>query len=83
MSLPPIDTAYLLAFLSALLNTPSPTGFTDRAVALCQETFAAFPVSLSLTRAIGELAWSQRRRTPARSHRPRGYVGRDGERDQT
>jgi putative aminopeptidase FrvX len=55
MSLPPIDTAYLLAFLSALLNTPSPTGFTDRAVALCQETFAAFPVSLSLTRKGGLL----------------------------
>ncbi|MFN3308365.1 MAG: M42 family metallopeptidase [Anaerolineales bacterium] len=46
-SLPPINTDFLLTFLSGLLNTPSPTGFTQRAIRYCQETLAAFP-ALSL-----------------------------------
>jgi hypothetical protein len=32
--LPPIDNDYLLAFLSALLNTPNPTGYAQRAIAI-------------------------------------------------
>ncbi len=42
MPLPPIDTSYLLDFLARLLNTPSPTGFAQRAIALCSEEFSAF-----------------------------------------
>ena len=34
--LPTVDTAYLLNLLTELLNTPSPTGFTHQAIALCE-----------------------------------------------
>jgi len=47
--LPEIDYAFLEDFLVRLLNTPSPTGFTERALALVQEALAALP-SLSLRR---------------------------------
>lgn len=43
MSLPCIDEKHLLDTLTRLLNTPSPTGFTDQAVALCEKALAAFP----------------------------------------
>jgi putative aminopeptidase FrvX len=42
-SLPPIDSDYLLAFLSDLLNTPSPTGYAQRAIELTETALAAFP----------------------------------------
>ncbi|NPV74912.1 MAG: M42 family metallopeptidase [Anaerolineae bacterium] len=38
MSLPEIHTDFLLDFLSRLLNTPSPTGLADDAIALVQQT---------------------------------------------
>ena len=50
MTLPPINSNYLLNFLANLLNTPSPTGFTEQAIALCEATFASMPVSLARTR---------------------------------
>ncbi len=51
MSLPSIDTPYMLNFLSDLLNTASPTGFTDTAIEFIEKTLAAFPeVSMSRTR---------------------------------
>jgi putative aminopeptidase FrvX len=51
MTLPPIDQAFLEKFLIDLLNIPSPTGFTEKATAFCQETLSAFPgVQTSLTR---------------------------------
>jgi putative aminopeptidase FrvX len=51
MSLPAIDTPYLLDFLTRLLNTPSPTGFTDQAIALVEQELSAFPqLVLSRTR---------------------------------
>ena len=59
MTLPPIDSNYLLNFLANLLNTPSPTGFTERAIALCEATFASMPVSSGAhaqRRAAGHLA---------------------------
>lgn len=37
MTLPKIDSTGLVDFLIHLLNTPSPTGFTDRAINLCEE----------------------------------------------
>lgn len=43
MTLPNVDTSYLLEFLSGLLNTPSPTGFTDAAIAYTEKALAAFP----------------------------------------
>lgn len=41
--LPPIDEQFLLKILVDLLNTPSPTGFTDQAIRLVQEVVARFP----------------------------------------
>jgi len=50
-TLPSINTSYLLEFLSGLLNTPSPTGFTEQAIAYCEEAFQAFPeLKISRTR---------------------------------
>jgi len=49
MPLPPIDTDYLVSFLSELLNTPSPTGYAYRAIALTEQALGAFP-SLELGR---------------------------------
>ncbi len=41
MSLPPVDTDFLQAFLTDLLNTPSPTGFAHRAIELTRRTLQA------------------------------------------
>jgi putative aminopeptidase FrvX len=50
-SLPVIDTYFLQEFLTRLLNTPSPTGFTALAVELVEQTLAVYPdVSLRRTR---------------------------------
>ncbi|HUF39778.1 MAG TPA: M42 family metallopeptidase [Anaerolineales bacterium] len=50
-TLPPIDTDYMLDFLTGLLNVPSPTGFTERAIEYTENALAAFPeLSLSRTR---------------------------------
>ncbi len=40
--LPPIDREYLLNFLVELLNTPSPTGYAEQAIALTENAFRAF-----------------------------------------
>ena len=51
MSLPTIDTVYLQDFLSRLLNTPSPTGYTRQAIALTEGCLEAFPfLDISQTR---------------------------------
>lgn len=51
MSIPPIDTVHLISFLTGLLNTPSPTGFTDRAISYTEHALQAFPqLSLAHTR---------------------------------
>lgn len=42
-SLPTIDTPYMIDFLTRLLNTPSPTGFSSQAIALVEKELAAFP----------------------------------------
>lgn len=46
--IPPIDTDKMVDFLVGLLNTPSPTGDTDRAMAYIQEAFAELPVKLEM-----------------------------------
>jgi len=43
MVLPEIDNTELLADLSALLNTPSPTGYTDRAIAIIEKIMQEMP----------------------------------------
>ncbi len=43
MTLPNIDTQYLLDFLTHLLKTPSPTGFAQKAVEYTEETLSVFP----------------------------------------
>jgi putative aminopeptidase FrvX len=51
MSLPNIDTNFLLDFLVKLLNTPSPTGYTDGAIELVEKALGVFPeLILSRTR---------------------------------
>jgi putative aminopeptidase FrvX len=43
MTLPNVDQQYLQDFLVGLLNTPSPTGFTEDAVAYVEKALAQFP----------------------------------------
>jgi putative aminopeptidase FrvX len=43
MSLPDIDSQTLIDFLTNLLNTPSPTGYAERAIALAENTLAQYP----------------------------------------
>jgi putative aminopeptidase FrvX len=51
MSLPTIDSEFLLTFLSGLLNTPSPTGFAEPAIAFTEQSLRAFPeLTLKRTR---------------------------------
>ena len=40
MNLPELDINGMIGFLTALLETPSPTGFTERAIALCEQELA-------------------------------------------
>ena len=70
-NLPEIDTQFLLDFLSKLLNTPSPTGLAEPAIALTEQTLKAFPaLKLSRTRKGALLAtW-----TGARDDRPRALT---------
>lgn len=58
--LPAIDDKFLLAFLTGLLNTPSPTGFSEAGIRFSEQALAGFPaLKLSRTRK-GALvaAWS-------------------------
>jgi putative aminopeptidase FrvX len=48
-SLPEVPTAYLLDFLTRLLNTPSPTGLAEPAISLTERTLQEFK-ALRLTR---------------------------------
>lgn len=42
-NLPSINSPFMLDFLSGLLNTPSPTGFSDQAITFCEAAFSSFP----------------------------------------
>jgi putative aminopeptidase FrvX len=44
-----IDVEQMTAFLTGLLNTPSPTGFTSRAVAYLEDALAPLPLALRRT----------------------------------
>ncbi len=51
MALPKIDQEYLLRFLSGLLNTPSPTGFSQQAIEYTEQALGVFEgLKLSRTR---------------------------------
>ncbi len=51
MTLPDVNTDYLLDFLVGLLNTPSPTGYTHLAIEYTYQALSAFPeLSLSVNR---------------------------------
>lgn len=43
MPIPVIDTHYLVEFLVGLLNTPSPTGYTNDAISYAEKALSAFP----------------------------------------
>ncbi len=43
MTLPPIDSEYLLSTLTELLNTPSPTGYSEAAIRCAENALGAFP----------------------------------------
>lgn len=45
--LPEINVAEMVEFLVGLLNTPSPTGDTDRAIQYVREAFAGLPFSIT------------------------------------
>ncbi len=65
-----IDSQAMVDFLIGLLNTPSPTGYHEQAIAYCEQAFTQLPLSLSKTRK-GALigAWSG-----ARDDAPRGLT---------
>ena len=46
--LPAVDVDGMVAFLVELLNIPSPTGDTERAMSVIQEAFAELPLALEL-----------------------------------
>lgn len=45
-----IDPDDMLSFLTGLLETPSPTGYHERAIAYCQDAFSSLPVAFHTTR---------------------------------
>lgn len=49
MTKPAIDLDATIEFLCDLLNLPSPTGFTENAIAFVEGAFGAFPVSMHQT----------------------------------
>lgn len=69
MSLPDLDSKLLLDFLTRLLNTPSPTGFTAEAVDLCFQTLSGLEgIELRHTRKGGlMIVWKGEHQTPARA----------------
>lgn len=43
MALPAIDSQFLMTFLERILNIPSPTGFTEKAIQATHEALSSFP----------------------------------------
>ena len=50
MTIPAVDSAYLVEFLVRLLNIPSPTGYTEKAIEFCEQAFAGLPLVLTHNR---------------------------------
>lgn len=71
MPIPPLNKEGLIAFLAGLLNTPSPTGYTEEALAYTEQALAAFPeVQTSRTRKGGLVAFLPGQQ----SHAPRALT---------
>lgn len=49
MNLPPVDQSYFLNILNNLLNIPSPTGFTQKAIDYTEEVFKELAGSMELS----------------------------------
>lgn len=57
MTLPTIDTEYLITFLTDLLEIPSPTGYTEEAITFVEQALIGFPdLALARTRKGGLVA---------------------------
>ncbi|NMB91188.1 MAG: M42 family metallopeptidase [Chloroflexi bacterium] len=56
MTLPEIDTAYLLDFLTGLLNTPSPTGMAEAGILYTEQALSAMGIPAQRTHKGGLLA---------------------------
>ncbi len=71
MHLPDLDTDFLLAFLQEILHTPSPTGYAQRAIDVCEQALSAnTDLELARTRKGALVAtWSI-----ATSHTPRALT---------
>ena len=80
MNLPELDLNGMISFLTELLETPSPTGFTEQAIQLCEEQLAQLPgIVLERTRKGALVATLPGDGGPlARINRPCGHPGRDG-----
>jgi len=66
MSLPPIDSQYLIKFLVDLLNTSSPTGYTDAAISFTEQALRVFPeLTFSRTRKGALVAYWEGRKSDA------------------
>ena len=80
--LPEIDAQYLLDFLTALLNIPSPTGFAQAAIASLEESLGVYPAAAPLAHtqrgAVSFLA-GERVRCAACPYCPRRYAGGNGQ----
>lgn len=67
-TIPSINNEYLLNFLVELLNTPSPTGYTEKAIAHIENALKAFPfLEITKTRKGGLVAiWRGENAAPSR-----------------
>lgn len=45
-----LDTGFIIEFLTELLNIPSPTGYTEAAIAFVESTLRPFPLTLARTK---------------------------------
>jgi putative aminopeptidase FrvX len=69
MTLPALDPAALIEFLTGLLNTPSPTGYTEAAIQTCERALAGLDgLTLARNRKGGLLVtWPGETDAPARA----------------
>ena len=81
--LPKINVDKMVEFLVGLLNTPSPTGDTDRAMAYVQKAFADLPVPLAQApKGFLVGTWpGEKADAPRGVDGPCRYVGGNGARD--
>ncbi len=82
--LPEIDAQYLIDFLTALLNIPSPTGFAQEAVTSTERALGRLSPTAAFAhaeRCAGGFLAGEAIRRAACPHCARGYTGRNGQRN--